>query len=109
MAGGGAQTVPCEAAPNPFPGAGPSPQPQRSTGAQVGTQTKDPEKGAPSPGQSPQSLCPVSRHTKGVAAHSVGCRGKPVWDPTGLPMRCLGEEPKVGQGRSLGDLGRNKC
>ena len=40
--------------------------------------------------------------------HIMGCRRKSVWDRTGLIMGCLGEEPKAGQGRGLGDLGRNK-
>lgn len=42
-------------------------------------------------------------------AGTRGLQGKPAWDPTGLITGCLGEEPKAGQRRSLGGLGRNKC
>ena len=38
----------------------------------------------------------------------MGCRGRTVWNCTGLIMRYLAKEPKVGQGRGLGDFERNK-
>lgn len=41
--------------------------------------------------------------------HGTECRRKIFWYCTGLIMRYLGEEPKEGKRKVLGDLGRNKC
>lgn len=38
----------------------------------------------------------------------MGYRQKAVCDSIGLIMQCLGEEPKGGQGRGLGDLWKKR-
>lgn len=44
----------------------------------------------------------------GCGTH-YGCRGRAAWDCTRLITGCPGEEPRVGKGMELVDLGRNKC
>ena len=41
--------------------------------------------------------------------HVIERRGKAFWDCTGLIMGYLGDQPKEGKGKDLGDLGRSKC
>lgn len=40
---------------------------------------------------------------------SMRCMGRAFWDCTRVVRGRLGEEPKAGEGRDQGGLGRNKC